>query len=65
MGIGASLNFIAGTQRRAPKLWQKLRLEFMFHLLSQPKRLATRYYQDWRYYRRLMASEGAVVLKSG
>lgn len=41
--IGAALDFIAGAQRRAPLLLQRLRLEWAWRLASQPRRLALRY----------------------
>lgn len=43
VSIGAGLDFIAGTQKRAPKLFQILALEWVWRLLQQPKRLAGRY----------------------
>lgn len=41
--IGASLDFITGRQRRAPKLMQKLSIEWMHRLASDPKRMWRRY----------------------
>src|SRR3981189_3177824 len=40
--IGAALDFIAGTQTRAPSLTQKLGLEWAWRMLREPRRLATR-----------------------
>jgi N-acetylglucosaminyldiphosphoundecaprenol N-acetyl-beta-D-mannosaminyltransferase len=37
--IGGSLDFIAGSQRRAPKWMQKLGLEWLFRIIQQPKRI--------------------------
>ena len=44
--IGASLLFLAGEEIRAPKIIQKLSLEWLFRLLQSPKRLAKRYLVD-------------------
>ncbi|MBW6526688.1 WecB/TagA/CpsF family glycosyltransferase [Sphingomonas sp. RHCKR7] len=41
--IGASLDFIVGRQRRAPRLVQRLGLEWAHRLASQPRRLWRRY----------------------
>lgn len=41
--IGASLEFITGSQRRAPKLVQQLSLEWAYRLASDPARLWRRY----------------------
>lgn len=43
VSIGAGLDFIAGTQRRAPRLWRALAMEWLWRLLSDRKRLARRY----------------------
>ncbi|MDR6788451.1 exopolysaccharide biosynthesis WecB/TagA/CpsF family protein [Sphingomonas sp. BE138] len=44
--IGASLDFIAGRQRRAPRVVQRLGLEWAHRLASQPGRLWRRYLVD-------------------
>lgn len=41
--IGAGLDFIAGAQRRAPRLVRKLALEWLWRMLSNPLRLMPRY----------------------
>ncbi|BAU26497.1 N-acetylglucosaminyldiphosphoundecaprenol N-acetyl-beta-D-mannosaminyltransferase [Aneurinibacillus soli] len=38
MGVGGSLDVLSGTVARAPEMWQKLNLEWLYRLLSQPKR---------------------------
>ncbi|MBR5429749.1 MAG: WecB/TagA/CpsF family glycosyltransferase [Firmicutes bacterium] len=42
VGVGGSFDVLAGLVRRAPRLWQKLKLEWLWRLLSDPKR--------WRRY---------------
>jgi exopolysaccharide biosynthesis WecB/TagA/CpsF family protein len=41
--IGASLEFLTGAKARAPRWMQRARLEWLFRLLSEPRRLARRY----------------------
>ena len=43
IGIGASLDFIAGTVKRAPRWMSKNGLEWLFRLAQEPRRLARRY----------------------
>ncbi|MBD2868390.1 WecB/TagA/CpsF family glycosyltransferase [Paenibacillus arenilitoris] len=38
MGVGGSFDVISGKLKRAPVLFQKLRLEWLFRLLQEPKR---------------------------
>lgn len=39
MGVGGSFDVISGKTKRAPKAFQKLRLEWLYRLLSEPSRL--------------------------
>lgn len=41
--IGAVFDFYAGTVKRAPLWWQKHSLEWLYRLLSEPKRMWKRY----------------------
>ena len=43
LGVGAGFDFHAGTVKRAPKIMQKLYLEWLYRLLQDPKRLWKRY----------------------
>ncbi len=43
IGIGAGVDFLAGTVKRAPLWMQKASLEWLYRLISEPKRLAKRY----------------------
>ena len=44
--IGASLEFLAGARRRAPRVMQRLGLEWLFRLAGDPHRLFRRYLID-------------------
>jgi exopolysaccharide biosynthesis WecB/TagA/CpsF family protein len=41
--VGASINFLTGTERRAPKWMQNAGFEWLYRLLNDPARLAKRY----------------------
>lgn len=43
IGVGASLDFIAGVQRRAPRWMSDVGLEWLYRLANDPRRLASRY----------------------
>jgi len=57
IAAGATIDFLAGVQQRAPLWVQRLRLEWLFRLLSNPKRLAGRYIYGALVFPRLVASE--------
>lgn len=44
--IGATIDFEAGSVRRAPRWMQRLGLEWLFRMLQEPRRLARRYLLD-------------------
>ncbi|MTD29262.1 lipopolysaccharide N-acetylmannosaminouronosyltransferase [Erwinia sorbitola] len=39
MGVGGTYDVFTGRVKRAPKIWQKMGLEWLYRLLSQPSRL--------------------------
>lgn len=65
IGVGASLDFIAGTVRRAPRWMSRVGLEWLYRLLSEPRRLWRRYLVDdpwfavvvWRTWRARRAGQ--------
>jgi N-acetylglucosaminyldiphosphoundecaprenol N-acetyl-beta-D-mannosaminyltransferase len=50
IGIGASLDFIAGKFSRAPVWMQKRGLEWLFRLGQEPRRLFKRYFDDFVFF---------------
>ena len=44
IGIGASLDFMAGNLKRAPRWMQRVGLEWFYRLIKEPRRLAGRYF---------------------
>lgn len=49
IGVGASLDFLAGKQIRAPRWVQRIGMEWSWRLLHDPGRLLRRYALDFRY----------------
>jgi len=44
--LGASFEYYWGQKKRAPKIWQKLGIEFIYRLISEPRRMFRRYLVD-------------------
>ncbi|MCS2159775.1 lipopolysaccharide N-acetylmannosaminouronosyltransferase [Scandinavium sp. H11S7] len=53
MGVGGTYDVFTGHVKRAPKIWQKLGLEWLYRLLSQPSRIGRQLrllrYLCWHY----------------
>jgi len=43
IGVGAAFDFNSGLKRQAPRWMQHAGLEWMFRLITEPRRLAGRY----------------------
>jgi N-acetylglucosaminyldiphosphoundecaprenol N-acetyl-beta-D-mannosaminyltransferase len=48
-GLGASLDFLAGDIRRAPRWIQKIGMEWFWRLCREPRRLWKRYLRDFQF----------------
>ena len=46
MALGATIDFEAGNIKRAPKIFQKLALEWLYRMYCEPKRMFKRYFCD-------------------
>ena len=57
IGIGGTLDFIAGKQTRAPIWMQNTGTEWMFRMFSDPRRLVERYYNDLTGFTRFFISQ--------
>ena len=55
IGVGGTLDFIAGETRRAPQWMQRVGLEWTFRLLQEPRRLWRRYVVDLVQFTRFFA----------
>ncbi len=55
VGVGATIDFLAGTFKRAPVWMQKTGTEWVFRMLQEPRRLARRYGKGfWIFGRAIM-----------
>ncbi|MBL0711384.1 MAG: WecB/TagA/CpsF family glycosyltransferase [Colwellia sp.] len=59
LGVGAAYDFIAGEKKHAPRWIQKIGMEWLFRLLSEPKRLWRRYFSTnprfiWHFGKQLL-----------
>jgi len=50
IGVGGSLDFLAGTQQRAPRMVQRLALEWLWRMCSDPPRLVNRYLRNITFF---------------
>lgn len=57
MGIGGTLDVVAGKVRRAPRLVRTLGFEWFYRLAQEPRRLATRYLSTNAVFALLMVGE--------
>ena len=64
--VGASVNFITGSERRAPQWMQKASIEWLYRLLQNPRRMASRYLlRGPRFFALLTRSEFILRNRSG
>ena len=54
MCVGATIDFLTGEQKRAPKAFQKIGLEWFFRLITNPKKFTHRYVSAVIPYLRLI-----------
>lgn len=59
MALGATIDFEAGNVKRAPKIFQKLALEWLYRFFQEPKRMFRRYFIDdpvffWHFFKQLL-----------
>ena len=57
IGIGASLDFVAGKFSRAPVWMRNCGLEWTCRLMQEPKRLVHRYWMDFRFFIRALRAQ--------
>ncbi|MCB1133248.1 MAG: WecB/TagA/CpsF family glycosyltransferase, partial [Verrucomicrobiae bacterium] len=65
IGVGASLDFIAGKQKRAPMWMQKTGLEWFWRMSSSPKRLVSRYGKDLVFLTKAAADQARSQRRRG
>ena len=57
VGVGATIDFLAGTARRAPKIMQRTGTEWIFRLVQEPRRLFRRYVSDLWWFGRAIVRQ--------
>lgn len=65
LGVGASLDFMAGKFRRAPIWMRGSGLEWAFRLLQEPRRLFNRYFLDLLFFVRSLRRQRRLLQRSG
>jgi exopolysaccharide biosynthesis WecB/TagA/CpsF family protein len=45
MCVGATIEYLTGTQKRAPVFFQKIGMEWFFRLITNPKKFFSRYFE--------------------
>jgi N-acetylglucosaminyldiphosphoundecaprenol N-acetyl-beta-D-mannosaminyltransferase len=59
--IGATIDFLAGERKRAPKWMRRCGIEWLYRLLSEPRRLGRRYARDaWLFPRLVWRERGGL-----
>ncbi len=48
--VGAAFDFVAGRIKRAPRVMQRLSLEWVWRLVQEPRRLWRRYLYDFKFF---------------
>jgi len=65
IGIGGSLDMIAGSLRRAPGIIQAMQLEWLFRMAQEPRRLLPRYARDFGALMRHLPTELSASMRQG
>lgn len=65
IGVGASLDFVAGKFRRAPQWMRTAGIEWIFRLIQEPRRLFNRYVFDLFFFVRSLRAQRAALRQAG
>jgi N-acetylglucosaminyldiphosphoundecaprenol N-acetyl-beta-D-mannosaminyltransferase len=57
VGVGATIDFLAGTAKRAPRWMRRTGLEWIHRMLQEPRRLGKRYVDDLWWFGRAIARQ--------
>ena len=55
VGVGGSFDVISGSKKRAPKIFVKLKLEWLYRITREPKRLKRFYESNIKYLLKIKA----------
>ena len=66
IGVGATIDFLAGRVKRAPHWMQRTGTEWIFRVLQEPRRLFKRYVSDlWHFGRAILAQSWEMEWRPG
>ena len=65
IGVGATIDFLAGKVSRAPAWISRLGMEWVYRMLQEPRRLAGRYLKDIFFLVRQIWRENRAIAKGG
>lgn len=57
VGVGGSFDVLSGTKKRAPKIFIKLKLEWLYRITTEPKRLKRFYKSNIKYLKKINESK--------
>jgi exopolysaccharide biosynthesis WecB/TagA/CpsF family protein/anti-anti-sigma factor len=64
-GVGATIDFLAGTVKRAPLWMQRVGMEWIYRLAQEPRRLFKRYFKDlWVFGWKILGQLWQLQLRS-
>jgi N-acetylglucosaminyldiphosphoundecaprenol N-acetyl-beta-D-mannosaminyltransferase len=63
IGVGATLDFLAGEHQRAPRWFQSMGLEWFWRMVREPRRLVRRYLADFLFLGRMLGKLAILRLK--
>ncbi len=56
-GVGGSFDILAGVTKRAPRLWQRMGIEWLYRIVQEPRRMWRRYLVTNTAFIRMVSSE--------
>ncbi len=65
IGVGGTIDFLAGRVKRAPQWMQRAGLEWMYRLGQEPRRLYRRYCADLKHFGRAFACQHLLMRRGG
>jgi len=66
IGVGATIDFLAGRMKRAPRWMQRTGTEWIFRMLQEPRRLFKRYVADlWHFSGAILAQSWQMKWRPG
>ncbi len=62
--LGASFDFVAGTAKRAPAIYQRIGAEWAYRMCSDPQRLVPRYWNNGKFLAASMVNDWRKTVRS-